>query len=99
MNDLSLLIDEIYFYLLLHENRITELLDWNNPDWTKFLDEPKWRLTFHLKYHEFKVRYYEHQLSILYDKLRQQEKEEETIDWGWYESLWEVYDWGSETMD
>ena len=98
MNDIQISIDEIYFYLLLHEKRITELLDWLAPDWTPFLDEPKWRLTFHLKYNEFMVRRYEHQLSILYDKLRLQEKEEETIDgWG-YESFWEVYDWRDEAM-
>lgn len=99
MNDTQTKIDECYFYLLLHEKRITELLDWKNPDGTQFLDEPKWRLKFHLVYHEFEVQRLESKLTLLYDKLRQEEKEEETIDgWG-YESFWEVYDWGSETLD
>lgn len=99
MNEIQIRIDELYFYLLLHEKRITELLEWKNPDGSDFTDEPSGRLKFHLVYHETRVREYEHQLSLLYDKLRQQEKEEETIDgWG-YESFWEIYDWGSEALD
>lgn len=86
-------INECYFYLLIHEKRIVELMDKKNPDGTPFIDVPEGKLKFRLKFHEFQVRKIESELSTLYEKLIQYKKEEdEGSQWGGHWTLWEVHD-------
>ena len=88
-------IDECYFYLLIHEKRIVELMDKKNPDWTQFIDVPEGKLKFRLKYHEFQVRKLESELSILYERLQQYKKEEDqSAEWWGHWTFREVHDRG-----
>ena len=79
--------------ILRRESIIINLISWIWYDGKEFLDEPKGRTKFHVKYQEFLIDSLESVLSILYDKLTISKKEERETHWRWYGTLPEIRTW------
>lgn len=95
LEDIQMVNDEI----LRRESTIINLISWIWYDGKEFLDEPKGRTKFHVKYQEYLIDSLESLLSILYDKLTISKKEEKETNWRWYWNLPEVRNWNWDMGD